>query len=185
MAALVEDCETAHRKPSQGFVKELADAFKFFDLNSDGKLSLKELSAVVRSLGDEVAEEDLQQLIKRVDSDGDGHLNLSEFIHLNTQASCSSAESEELAENRALVEAFNKFDADKNGFISSEELHRVLAAFGGDRYSLEECRCMIKSVDENGDHLMSLGEFHALMNDGGLEPKAAAAKIEEARAPRR
>jgi len=163
--ALVVDCETADREPSQGLVKELAEAFEFFDLNNDGKLSLKELGIVVRSLGDEATEEDLQQLVKRVDSDGDGHLNLSEFIHLNTQASCSSAESEE-AENHALVVAFNKFDADKNGFISSEELHRVLAAFGGDRYSLEECRCMIKSVDENGDLVMSLGEFQALMNDG-------------------
>lgn len=172
--ALVVDCEAADRKPSQGLLKELSEAFEFFDLNRDGKLSLKELCTVVRSLGEEVKEEDLQQLIKGVDIDGDGLLDLSEFIDLNTQASCSSAESEN-AENHALVEAFNKFDVDKDGFISSEELHRVLAAFGEDRYSLEECRCMINSVDENGDHVMSLGEFQALMNDGGLEPKAAAA----------
>lgn len=179
--ALMVDCETADRNPSQEVVKELSEAFQFFDLNSDGKLSLKELGTVIRSLGEEVTEEDLQQLIKRVDSDGDGQLNLSEFIVLNTQASCSSAELEE-ADNNALVEVFNKFDADKNGFISSEELHRVLAAFGEDRYSLEECRGMINSVDENGDHVMSLGEFQALMKDGGLEPKAAAA---ETSTPRR
>lgn len=175
--AFIVDCETVDRKPSQEFVKELSDAFEFFDLNGDGKLSLKELGTVVRSLGEEVEEEDLQKLIKRVDSDGDGQLDLCEFIDLNTQASCSSADSDsarEAAEDHALVAAFNKFDADKDGFISAEELHRVLAAFGDERFSLEECRCMINSVDENGDHAMSLREFQALMNDGGLEPVPSA-----------
>lgn len=176
--AFVTDCDTVDRKPSQEFVKELSDAFEFFDLNGDGKLSLKELGTVVRSLGDEVAEEDLKNLIQRVDSDGDGQLDLSEFIDLNTQASCSSTESSsssEEAENFALAAAFNKFDGNKDGFISAEELHRVLAAFGDDRFSLEECQHMIKSVDDNDDHVMSLREFQALMNDGGLERVVAAA----------
>jgi calcium-binding protein CML len=176
--AFVTDCGTVDRKPSQELVREISDAFEFFDLNGDGKLSLKELGKVVRSFGDDVKEEDLKMLIKRVDSDGDGELNLSEFIDLNTQASCSSAEfesSSEEAESHALIAAFKKFDADKDGFISAEELHRVLGAFGDDRYSLEECQSMITSVDENGDHVMSLQEFQDLMKDGALEPVAAAA----------
>lgn len=176
--AFVTDCGTVDRKPSQELVREISDAFEFFDLNGDGKLSLKELGKVVRSLGEDVKDSDLQMLIKRVDSDGDGELNLSEFIDLNTQASCSSGESEsssEEAESHALIAAFKKFDADKDGFISAEELHRVLGTFGDDRYSLEECQSMIASVDENGDHVMSLQEFQDLMKDGALEPVAAAA----------
>ena len=169
--AFVTECETHGRKPSQELLKELSDAFEFFDLNGDGKLSIQELGTVVRELGDAVTEEELQMLIKRVDSDGDGQLDLCEFIELNTQAisTCSSLDSESFGcsdgESDALAAAFNKFDTNKDGFISPEELHKVLGAFGEEKFSLEECRCMIKSLDDNGDQVMSLLEFQALMND--------------------
>lgn len=137
-------------------VKELEDAFQFFDLNGDGKLSVQEMTKVVRSLSEEqVAEDDLVTLIHGVDGDGDGYLNLQEFIDLNTRSP--------RAENDALVAAFNKFDEDRDGFISAEELHHVLMGFGAETYSLEECRAMVSAVDANGNHLMSLKEFEALM----------------------
>lgn len=150
---------------------ELSEAFEFFDLNGDGKLSVNELGTVLRSLGDAVTEDDLENLIKRVDSDGDGQLDLCEFIDLNTQAisTCRSLDLESSGsrdcESGALVAVFNKFDANKDGFISPEELHNALAAFGEEKFSLQECQCMIKSVDENGDRVMSLLEFEALMTD--------------------
>jgi calcium-binding protein CML len=187
--AFTTECETRRdRKPSQELLKELSEAFDFFDLNGDGKLSVKELGTVVRSLGEAVTDEDLRRLIKRVDCDGDGQLDLCEFIDLNTQAvsACGSLDSEPGSgcrdgESDALVAAFNKFDANKDGFISAEELHKVLAAFGDEKFSLEECRSMIRSVDENGDHVMSLHEFQTLMDDnrgfltGGPESVEAAA----------
>ena len=184
--AFTTECERhgpAHgRKPSQELVNELSDAFKFFDLNHDGKLSAKEMDTVVRSLGDAVTEADLEKLIKRADSDGDGQLDLFEFIDLNTQAispgafldsepsGCLDSESSGCldAEPDALVAAFNHFDANNDGFISPEDLHKVLAAFGEENFSLEECRSLIKSADQNGDQMMSFGEFQDLMNDNPL-----------------
>lgn len=148
-------------------VKELTDAFEFFDLNGDGKLSVQEMATVVRSLSAEtVAEDDLAKLISGVDVDGDGCLDLHEFIDLNTQAINNfagvDAESSEI--DVGLVAAFNKFDADGDGFISAQELHKVLVGFGDKTYSLEECRGMISGADENGDQVISLQEFQALMN---------------------
>ena len=146
-------------------VKELTDAFKFFDLNGDGKLSVKEMATVVRSLsGEEVAEEDLVKMFDGVDVDGDGYLDLHEFIDLNTR-SFNTVDAELDSENNCLVAAFDKFDADRDGFISAEELHQVLVAFGDEKFSLAECRGMISGADDNGDQLMSLQEFQALMND--------------------
>ena len=153
-------------------VKELTDAFKFFDLNGDGKLSVTEMATVMRSLGEEAAEEDLEKLVDGIDGDGDGHLDLDEFIDLNTRSfpvgSIVAVDAElprTHSEKDALAAAFNKFDADKDGFISAEELHKVLVAFGDDKFSLDECRSMILGADGNGDYLMSLQEFQALMDD--------------------
>lgn len=161
---------TLESEPLVGLVRELSDAFDFFDLNRDGKLSVEEIATVVRSFGEEVTQEDIQMLITRVDSDGDGSLDLCEFIDLNTRAMSTSTSldsqfSTENAEDDALLATFNRFDINKDGFISADELHRSLAAFGEDKFSLEECGSMIKCVDENGDHLISFAEFQSLMSD--------------------
>lgn len=155
--------------PPLQLVRELTDAFKFFDLNGDGKLSVAELATVARSLGNEIAEDDLAKLVDGVDVDGDGYLDLREFIDLNTRSFNAATGNSELSrrdsENGALVAAFNRFDADGDGFISAEELHKVLVAFGDEKFSLQECRDMISGADADGDQLMSLPEFQALMDD--------------------
>ena len=59
-------------------------------------------------------------MIKEVDGDGDGCIELNEFIELNTK----DIDSDEVLES--LKEAFAVFDVDKNGSISAEELQDVL-----------------------------------------------------------
>lgn len=156
-------------------LKEVTEAFQFFDLNGDGKISKEELGSVVRSLGEKITDEGLDRLVKEVDADGDGYINLHEFIELNTRAmqlevvGSSTTEDEccrRDAGQEALVSAFNVFDLDKNGVISAEELHRVLVGFGDKKISLQDCRCMINVVDEDGDQMVNFREFQFLMQKG-------------------
>ncbi|XP_073392466.1 uncharacterized protein [Physcomitrium patens] len=66
-------------------VGEFSDSFKVYDRNGDGKISREELGVVMRSLGQDVSDTDLELLIKEVDASGDGHIDLYEFIDLNTR----------------------------------------------------------------------------------------------------
>lgn len=153
-------------------LKELTEAFQFFDLNGDGKISKEELGSVVRSLGEKITDEGLDRLVKEVDADGDGYINLHEFIELNTRAmqlevlGSTDEYCRRDAVQEALVSAFNVFDLDKNGVISAEELHRVLVGFGDKKISLQDCRCMINVVDEDGDQMANFREFQFLMKKG-------------------
>ncbi|GFP83556.1 probable calcium-binding protein cml25 [Phtheirospermum japonicum] len=79
------------------------------------------------SLGHAVTDEELRIMIGGVDSDGDGFIDLQEFIELNT----NDVGFDEVLEN--LKDAFQVFDIDKNGAISAEELQNVLKSLG------EEC----------------------------------------------
>ncbi|PWA44118.1 putative calcium-binding protein CML25 [Artemisia annua] len=72
------------------------------------------------SLGQKPTETELVNMIKEVDADGDGFIDLHEFIALNTK----DVDSNELLEN--LKEAFSVFDIDKNGSISAEELQKAV-----------------------------------------------------------
>nr|DAD29436.1 TPA_asm: hypothetical protein HUJ06_030904 [Nelumbo nucifera] len=100
------------------------------------------------------------QAFKLIDRDGDGKdgdgcISLEEF-----EAISSSLVPAALSDLR---EAFNVFDADRDGKISAEELLGVFSAIGDDRCTLEDCRRMIRSVDTNGDGFVCFEDFSRMM----------------------
>ncbi|KAL5053761.1 hypothetical protein RYX36_034443, partial [Vicia faba] len=64
---------------------ELEEVFKKFDVNGDGKISASELGSIMGSLGQPASDEELNNMIREVDGDGDGCISLPEFIELNTK----------------------------------------------------------------------------------------------------
>lgn len=63
--------------------KELTETFKYFDKNGDGRISAIELGQVLRSVGIASTHEELDAMIREVDGDNDGFIDLAEFIQLN------------------------------------------------------------------------------------------------------
>lgn len=98
-------------------------------------------------------------MIREVDADGDGFIDLQEFIELNTK----DVGYEEVLEN--LRDAFKVFDIDKNGSITAEELQNVLGSLG-EESTMAECRKMISGVDVDGDGMISFDEFKVMMMRG-------------------
>lgn len=63
-------------------------------------------------------------------------------------------------------EAFDVFDLNRDGFIDSMELQRVLCILGlSDRSQIENCKQMIREFDENRDGRIDLREFVKLMEN--------------------
>ena len=58
---------------------EYREAFALFDKNGDGTITVTELGTVMRSLGNNPTETELQDMINEVDSDGNGTLEFDEF----------------------------------------------------------------------------------------------------------
>ncbi len=58
---------------------ELADAFSLLDTNGDGKLSQSEIAAAFQKLEIAASEQDLLQLMRRVDADSSGEVDYAEF----------------------------------------------------------------------------------------------------------
>lgn len=142
--------------------KELTETFKYFDKNGDGKISALELGQVLRSLGIASSHEELEAMVREVDCDNDGFIDLGEFIKLNklTQEVMDDDDSE----HKTMEAAFEVFDINKDGFISATELHRVLSDLG-EVLTEEDCHVMIRNVDRNGDMLVDFAEFKYLMQD--------------------
>jgi calcium-binding protein CML len=151
---------------------ELAEAFRYFDRNGVGKISAVELGLVLCSLGITYTDAELEMMVNEVDADGDGFIDLQEFINLNRLASKATlgADSENNSDvEPALRDAFHVFDVEKKGYISADALHRVLSGLGDDDgLTLEDCRRMINSVDQDGDGLVDFNDFQLMMQHDNL-----------------
>lgn len=67
--------------------RELKEAFDIYDLDKSGRISAKELHAVMKKLGEKCSLSDCRRMISSVDRDGDGEVNFNEFKAMMTRSS--------------------------------------------------------------------------------------------------
>ena len=61
---------------------EMLKAFRLFDDDDTGKISFKNLKRVAQELGENMTDEELQEMIDEADRDGDGEVNEEEFFRI-------------------------------------------------------------------------------------------------------
>lgn len=67
-------------------LEEIRRAFKLFDDDQTGKISLKNLRRVAKELGENLTDEELRAMIEEFDLDGDGEIDEQEFIAICTDS---------------------------------------------------------------------------------------------------
>ncbi|RUS31974.1 calmodulin 1 [Jimgerdemannia flammicorona] len=61
---------------------DLREAFKVFDTDSNGLINSAELHQVLNSLGEKLTNDEVNEMIREVDLDGDGQINYKEFLKI-------------------------------------------------------------------------------------------------------
>ncbi|KAI5962148.1 CDC31 [Candida pseudojiufengensis] len=64
---------------------EIRRAFKLFDVDGTGKISVRNLRKISKDVGENLSDEDLQAMIDEFDLDEDGEINEEEFIRICTE----------------------------------------------------------------------------------------------------
>nr|8B6Q_A Chain A, Haloalkane dehalogenase,Calmodulin-1,Haloalkane dehalogenase,Calmodulin-1,M13 peptide [synthetic construct] len=141
-------------------IAEFKEAFSLFDKDGDGTITTKELGTVMRSLGQNPTEAELQDMINEVDADGDGTIDFPEFLTMMARKMKDTDSEEEIRE------AFRVFDKDGNGYISAAELRHVMTNLG-EKLTDEEVDEMIREADIDGDGQVNYEEFVVMMTAGG------------------
>jgi len=133
-------------------IAEFKEAFSLFDKDGDGTITTKELGTVMRSLGQNPTEAELQDMVNEVDADGNGTIDFPEFLTMMARKMKDTDSAEEIKE------AFKVFDKDGNGYISAAELRHIMTNLG-EKLTDEEVDEMIREADVDGDGQINYDEF--------------------------
>merc|ERR1712179_558420 len=137
-------------------IRQFQDAFTRYS-GPDGSVTSGQVSGIMRSLGQNPSEAEIQDMVNQVDKDGSGMLDFPEFLSMMVlKAESENAEDE-------IREAFQVFDGDGNGFINRQELACVMGNLGIE-LSSEEVQSMIDEADQDGDGQINCEEFYSMMN---------------------
>ncbi|EDR09945.1 uncharacterized protein LACBIDRAFT_318309 [Laccaria bicolor S238N-H82] len=132
------------------------EAFSLFDKDGDGTITAKELGIVMRSLGQNPTEAELQDMVNEVDKDGNGTIDFEEFLDMMSRNAVDENAEEEMRQ------AFLVFDKDGSGQISKSELKQVMRSLG-EYLTDQEVEEMIREADGDGDGEIDFQEFQRMM----------------------
>lgn len=146
----------ASNKKSVKLNSELKEAFNIFDKDKDGFITVKELEAAMVALGYNLSNEEIRNLVSYYDKDASGTVDLSEFISLMTH------KIQEQEEENEILEIFELYDRNGDGYLSKEELEMVLKE-AGENIKSEDLDVFFEVADADGDKLLNYYEFSKIM----------------------
>lgn len=132
---------------------KLEKAFRQFDRDSSGKISVAELGTIVRIFGLNPSQEDIRRMIDEVDADRTGDVCFAEFaVMIAMHMTPADKQADDLRK------AFRIFDKDGDGFLTVEELRYAMINLGEPLTDLE-IEEMILEADEDGDGMINYEEY--------------------------
>uniref|UniRef100_K3WGP0 Uncharacterized protein n=1 Tax=Globisporangium ultimum (strain ATCC 200006 / CBS 805.95 / DAOM BR144) TaxID=431595 RepID=K3WGP0_GLOUD len=144
------------------------DTFALFDKDESGGIDRDELEAAMCALGQRLSRSELDAIMQQADSDGDGKISFLEFASMMNQRLFRQGELTEAD----LKSAFDIYDTNHDGFISSSELAYMLHLLGKHTFTDEDVASIIDVADTNHDGQIDYAEFCQLMRHVGAKRDA-------------
>ncbi|KAI3747709.1 hypothetical protein L6452_10305 [Arctium lappa] len=142
-------------------LSDLKDQFDAIDVDKSGAISLEEMrEALAKDLPWKMKESRVSEILEAIDSNTDGLVDFTEFVaatlHVQQLEEHDTEKWQHLSQD-----AFEKFDVDKDGFITPEELRMHTGLKGSIDPLLEEA-----DIDKDGK--ISLAEFRRLLRTASM-----------------
>ncbi|CAB3405116.1 unnamed protein product [Caenorhabditis bovis] len=131
---------------------EIREVFKEFDKNGDGRITRQELEVALLQLGEKASNSKIEQMIEQADLDGNGCIDIDEFLNVLHRQICDPRE------ERELRDVFGVFDKNGDGLISIDDLLFVMYQLG-EKLTEAEAREMIRQGDLDHDGMIDFQEF--------------------------
>ncbi|KAK9689204.1 hypothetical protein RND81_09G043200 [Saponaria officinalis] len=144
-------------------IQGLKQMFENMDTDGSGTITYEELKEGLARLGSKLPETEVKALMEAADQDGSGAIDYIEFV-------TATMHRYRLERDDQLYKAFQYFDKDNSGFITTDELETAMREYGiADENCIKE---ILAEVDTDNDGRINFDEFVAMMRSGTQNPGA-------------
>lgn len=144
--------------------REFRNAFRLFDKDDDGQITIKELRDVFEGLNYHFTREQLLKMVESIDDNSDGVIDIHEFVLVMSNDTLYSDVDNMRSYLEEVKEAFEVFDKDGDGSISIDELAHIMEALG-EKLNIKDIVDMMFEADEDGNGNIDFEEFMNLMEE--------------------
>ncbi|XP_062143518.1 calcium-dependent protein kinase 28-like [Alnus glutinosa] len=146
-------------------LSDLKDQFDAIDVDKNGSISLEEMrQALAKDLPWQLKESGVSEILEAIDSNTDGLVDFTEFVAATLHVHQMEEHDSEKWQKRSQA-AFEKFDIDKDGFITPDELR----LHTGLRGSVIDP--LLDEADIDKDGKISLSEFRRLLRTASISSR--------------
>ena len=140
---------------SQDEINKLAEEFKLLDRNGEGYLNYEDVRDAIYTIkGIDMNEQEIQEIISKIDADNNGKINYTEFLMV-------SMNRDQLLTSQRLEAAFKMFDKNGDNEVSVDEIKSMFENIK----SVDEKMIMraMNEVDRKNRKSLKFNEFKIMM----------------------
>ncbi|CAG7676560.1 unnamed protein product, partial [Allacma fusca] len=139
-----------HSSPAMGSChqdEEFMETYQLFDTKGDGKVQVNQVGDLLRALGQNPTEGDIQKLTQQ--HKPEDRITLETFIPIYYAISNNKTRSHTTADD--FIEGLRQFDVEGNGYFSSVELRHLLTSLGEKMTDEEVEQLLVGQEDAQGN----------------------------------
>ena len=136
-------------------LSEYQDLFDSYDLNKTGEIERKEMKTILKKLGKESTNEEIEQIWKSMNKiESDSTISFNDFIEFIKRFNLSK----NTMSTDDIINAFEIFDKNHDGTLSINEFKHILMDLG-QKFSEDEVNEIITEIDLDNNGKINYRDF--------------------------
>ena len=121
-------------------VAEYKESFEMFDRNKKGKITINDITKIMKNFGYPLSKDEAKKMVSSVDSSGDGEVDFEEFVMLMEKHIHNISDD-------PVLQAFRDFDKNNDGKITNHEFRYILTHVGDNKFSGKDVDELFKECE--------------------------------------
>ena len=121
-------------------VAEYKESFDMFDRNKKGKITINDITKIMKNFGSPLSKDEAKKMVSSVDSSGDGEVDFEEFVMLMEKHIHNISDD-------PVLQAFRDFDKNDDGKITNHEFRYILTHVGDNKFSDKDVDELFKECE--------------------------------------
>ncbi len=142
-------------------LQEFRELFDLVDLDHGGSISPDELGSLMETLGLKPNQEELDEMIREIDEDGNGEIEFDEFVQVMSRKVQPTFTQDQV---KAAFKVFEQANSGlPPGHVRTHVLERALTTYGVEKLSMDEAQDLLSQIDPQNTGVVNYLDYVNMM----------------------